>query len=63
MTGRGAPLPVRDQIERRLRKVMVRSERLAVSADRNGMLAAVACSHLDLMPRELSDYVQRLIRS
>jgi len=31
-------------IERRLRKVMCRTERLAVSADRNGMLGEVECS-------------------
>ena len=55
--GAAALAPLRHQIEQRLLRVMVRSERLAVSADRNGMLAPVDCSHLDLMPRELHDYV------
>lgn len=54
---------VKGELERELRLVMVRTERLAVTADRDGMLADVT-SKAALRPRDLSSYVtlQRVAR-
>ena len=56
-SGTGALEPLRKELQQRLLRVMVRSERLAVSADRNGMLVSQPCRELELMPRDLLDYV------
>ncbi len=45
------------QVERDLRRVMVRTERLAVTADRNGMLTEQAPRAGRLMPGDLHAYV------
>jgi hypothetical protein len=44
-------------IERELRQVMVRTERLAVSADRNGMLTEVPSSRLQLRADDVTSFV------
>jgi hypothetical protein len=51
-------------LEHRLRQVMVRTERLASSGDRNGMLEPVQPERLDLEPQDLRAYVadRRLAR-
>jgi hypothetical protein len=48
---------LRDQMERLLRQVMVRTERLAVTPDRNGMLKEVPASAVNLQPGDLPAYV------
>jgi len=48
---------LRHDLERRLLRVMVRTERLAVSKDRNGMLGPADCADLRLEPGDLTDYV------
>ena len=50
-------VPLREQIRERLLKVMVRTERLSVSDDRNGMLVPRECRDLALETRDLMDYV------
>ncbi len=45
------------QLERLLRQVMVRTERLASDATRNGMLTSPACPELELRTGDLSGYV------
>ena len=52
------------QIETLLRRYMVRTERLAVTSDRDGMLKEMPCKHVDLHDRDLCDFVavQRLAR-
>lgn len=45
------------ELEGRLRRVMVRTERLAVSADRSGMLVQVPPTDVDLMPQDLQGYL------
>jgi hypothetical protein len=56
-SGAGPLEPLRRDLRERLLKVMVRTERLAVSDDRNGMLRTEPCCDLELMPRDLLDYV------
>ncbi|MDA0698837.1 MAG: helicase-related protein [Chloroflexi bacterium] len=46
------------QVSATLRRVMVRTERLSVSEDRNGMLRVVKPAALRLEPREVRAYVQ-----
>jgi hypothetical protein len=46
----------RTVLEQRLRKVMVRTERLAATADRNGMLVARPAEAGELDPRAVLDY-------
>ena len=47
----------KDAVEDALRQVMVRTERLAVSADRNGMLCEVAMNNLHLRPSDVGTFV------
>ncbi len=47
----------KQQIETTLRKVMVRTERLAVSQDRNGMLTETQTAHDQLHPGDLAAFV------
>jgi len=51
-----ALLETKDAVENSLREVMVRTERLAVSADRNGMLCEVISAQA-LAPDEVSSYL------
>jgi hypothetical protein len=55
----------RSAIERRLRQVMARTERLAATEDRNGMLREPPPRVCDLRPDDLTDYVaiSRLARA
>lgn len=50
-------LALRGQLQQTLSKVMVRTERLATSATRNGMLETFENEHLALGPRDVSDLV------
>ncbi len=54
----------RGRLEDRLRRVMVRTERLASTPDRNGMLAEVAPPPMRVQAKDLSDYlaIQRVAR-
>ena len=63
--GAGGILRVRDAVQARLRKVMVRTERLAASADRSGMLEQVPAEGMALDPQDVREYlaVQRITRS
>ena len=56
---------VKQTLESSLRKVMVRTERLALKADRNGMLIEVPSKHVTLSPADLRDYLglQHLARA
>jgi hypothetical protein len=54
--GRAAIPQLRGQIESELRKVMARTERLAVSANRGGMLRDVPCSEVKLEERDVRAY-------
>jgi hypothetical protein len=57
--GAGDRLPeITSQLEARLRKVMVRTERLAVTADRNGMLVDTLSPHAMLAASDLKDYLE-----
>jgi hypothetical protein len=47
----------RHRVERRLRRVMCRTERLAVTVDRNGMLAEQASTALQLEPADLRAFL------
>lgn len=49
---------IRDALETSLREVMVRTERLASSATRNGMLQEVAPSNFALEARDVRDWVE-----
>ncbi len=55
---------IRDGIERSLRSVMVRTERLAVTPDRSGMLLEKDAGKIVIQPRDASNYacVQALAR-
>jgi len=55
----------RDQVTSTLRSVMVRTERLAVTADRSGMLKDVACSDVCVKERDIESFLalQKLARS
>jgi len=48
---------IKTQLENELRKVMVRTERLAATEDRNGMLTQIHSPSPELQSAELSDYV------
>jgi len=54
---RGRLLDLKRDIEGRLRKVMVRTERLAVSPDRDGMLKEVPSPDASLEARDLGAYI------
>jgi len=56
---------IKRRLEDCLRRVMVRTERLAFSADRNGMLLEVAAPQPDVLPSDLEQYLsmQRVARS
>jgi hypothetical protein len=47
---------IKQALEAQLRQVMVRTERLAATADRDGMLAEVPCQAVRLAPNDLSAY-------
>lgn len=51
-------LSVKSQLETTLRRVMVRTERLAVTADRNGMLCDMPNDSMRLSAAELRQYLQ-----
>jgi Helicase conserved C-terminal domain len=55
----------RDEVASILRRVMVRTERLAVTADRSGMLREVTCPDVRLVERDIDSFLalQRLARS
>ena len=53
----GRLFELKAEIERRLRRVMVRTERLAVTADRDGMLAEARNPDVRLAVSDLEDYV------
>lgn len=48
----------RQEVEDRLRRVMVRTERLASTVDRNGMLVEVAPTRLELKPKDVRQYAR-----
>lgn len=48
---------IKSELESSLREVMVRTERLALKADRNGMLAEVSCEPLLLKSSDLQHYL------
>jgi len=48
---------LKSRVERRLRSVMVRTERLSVTADRSGMLSQRPGTALRLHPRDLSSFI------
>jgi hypothetical protein len=54
----------RDRIQATLRRVVVRTERLAVTADRNGMLKDVPARHAPLLAGDIEQYLalQRISR-
>jgi len=47
---------IKDELEALLRKVIVRTERLSATPDRDGMLTAVACSGVVLQAADLRSY-------
>jgi hypothetical protein len=55
----------KDDLEAALRSVMVRTERLALSADRNGMLTEVSPPQVPLTPGDVEQYLalQRIARA
>jgi len=53
-------LELKGELEERLRRVMVRTERLAVSEDRNGMLSQVPMGSLRLERRDVETYVGQM---
>jgi Helicase conserved C-terminal domain len=55
----------RDAVTAALRRVIVRTERLAVTADRNGMLKDVASGHTPLLAADIEQYLalQRISRA
>ena len=55
----------RDEVASMLRRVMVRTERLAMTADRSGMLKEVTCPDVRVMERDIDSFLalQRLARS
>lgn len=56
---------VKDDLERQLRRVMVRTERLAVTTDRDGMLSERPCVELALQPADVKGYlhIQQVARA
>lgn len=57
-------LDIKHALEQELRRVMVRTERLAVSEDRNGMLREIPHDDVAVEPRDLTAYLglQRMAR-
>lgn len=55
--GRGELLEAKAIVESILRKVMVRTERLAASADRNGMLSETLFAQDQVLPADLESFV------
>jgi hypothetical protein len=55
----------RDEVTNMLRRVMVRTERLAVTADRSGMLKEVTCPDVRVIERDIDSFLalQSLTRS
>lgn len=56
-SGHGRLVGIKHQIENALRQVMVRTERLSVSPDRNGMLREAAAPDLQVRAHDLRGYV------
>jgi hypothetical protein len=52
-------LDVKQKMEDRLRRVMVRTERLAATTDRDGMLKQVGAAHVSLMPQDLHAFIKQ----
>uniref|UniRef100_B8HZJ6 DEAD-like helicase n=1 Tax=Cyanothece sp. (strain PCC 7425 / ATCC 29141) TaxID=395961 RepID=B8HZJ6_CYAP4 len=50
-------LELKSGLESELRRVMVRTERLAASPERNGMLVEIPCSNIKLEPQDLETYL------
>lgn len=50
-------LELKAKLEYQLRRVMVRTERLAASPDRDGMLAEIPCHNTKLEPQDLEAYL------
>lgn len=50
--------PARDRVQSLLRRVMARTERLAASADRNGMLQEVSCADIELQPEDILAHLE-----
>lgn len=50
-------LELKSKLEYELRQVMVRTERLAASPDRDGMLAEISCRNTMLEPQDLETYL------
>jgi hypothetical protein len=65
MDEREALRRARDEVARILRRVMVRTERLAVTTDRSGMLKEVTCPDVRVMERDIDSFLalQGLARS
>lgn len=63
--GEGQLRATKEALETQLREVMVRTERLAVTADRNGMLVDVPPTGLAVQPSDLLQYLalQRVART
>ena len=56
--GGGGRLPnIKQELELRLRRVMVRTERLSVTEDRDGMLMEVPCKNTKLETGDLESYI------
>ena len=55
--GRQKALAAKQRVERQLRRVMVRTERLAATADRSGMLAEIPPPEVRLEPQDLSSFL------
>jgi hypothetical protein len=56
-TGSGQLAAVKQQLEEELRRIMVRTERLAISADRNGMLNEVVSDGVKVTVEDAEHYV------
>lgn len=56
--GEDSLLQIRDSIQSRLKKVMVRTERLAVSEDRNGMVQDCYQDYCDVQPEDLQGFLK-----
>lgn len=65
LEGGEAVRSARDEVERMLRRVMERTERLAVTTDRSGMLKEVACPGVQVIERDIDSFLalQGLARS
>lgn len=56
-SGLDSPLAVKSQLKKSLRRVMVRTERLALRADRNGMLMDVLPGKMTLTTSDVGQYL------